>query len=68
MNKKKVDSIVQCLLDADRGERWTKTQIQNRYQTQYSKDQIERIYHRYNYLLRKQENTAGQESRQNEKR
>ena len=63
MNKKEVDSIVQCLLDADRGE-----QIQNRYQTQYSKDQIERIYHRYNYLLRKQENTAGQESRLNEKR
>ena len=52
MNKKEVDSIVQCLLDADRGERWTKTQIQNR----------------YHYLLRKQENTAGQESRQNEKR
>ena len=26
MNKKEVDSIVQCLLDADRGERWTKTQ------------------------------------------
>ena len=68
MNKKEADSIVQCLLDADRGEQWTKTQIQNRYQTQYSKDQIERIYHRYNYLLRKQENTAGQESRLNEKR
>ena len=54
--------------EADRGVLWKKTKIQNRFQTQYSKDQIERIYHRYNYLLRKQENTAGQESRLNEKR
>ena len=29
MNKKEVVSIVQCLLDADRGERWTK----HRYKT-----------------------------------
>lgn len=64
MNKKEVDSIVQGLLDADRGIKWTKTEIQKRYQEQYSKDQIERIYHRYIYLLRQQENTSCQENKQ----
>lgn len=66
MNKKEVDSIVQGLLDADRDRKWTKTEIQKRYQAQYSKDQIERIYHRYQYLLRQQENTACQEDQQDQ--
>lgn len=53
MNKNQVDDIVQILLDEtrQRGERYTREEVKRKFARIYSKDQIERIVHRYEYLL-----------------
>lgn len=50
MNRKDVDTIVKQLL-AEPG-RLSREEIAKRFDGQYSKDQRDRIYYRYRYLLR----------------
>lgn len=52
MNKNDVDTIVLKLMkETKESERiFSKKELKERFHSQYSKDQIERIYYRYKYL------------------
>lgn len=56
MNKKQVDEIVQKLLEDTQksGESYSRERIREKFCDRYSKDQMERIIYRYEYLLSNQ--------------
>lgn len=58
MNKTDVDRVVHDLLERTKETRWTKEEIYKKFEKNYSKDQIERIYHRYMYLSDKKGNSG----------
>lgn len=53
MNKRQLDNIVEELLKKTRisGRQMTRKEVENWAGTEYSKDQKERIFYRYRYLL-----------------
>ena len=55
MNRKDVDNIVKQLLE-EQGEEVSKKELARRFVGGYSKDQRDRIYYRYKYLLNRRNN------------